>query len=118
MYDAFGLDWTGLFFLIDDCTAQQAEQQTINQSYKALPESRGFNKESKAKQVSKRTRVHVCVLRSSTFLVCTEYLHEMKRKNERKNEEQEEQASKQERKKECQFLLRCHQKKRKKARVS
>jgi len=99
------LDWSGsgLGSSPSSTTALHctAEQQTINQSHKACPSQEDSTK--KAKQVSKRTRVHVCVLRSSTFLVRTEYLHEKERKRERKK-------SKQERKKECQFLLQCHQK--------
>jgi hypothetical protein len=100
MYDAFGLDWSGLGSSSSSTTALHSRAADDHSKLQSLPESRGFNKESKAKQVSKRTRVHVCVLRSSTFLVCTEYLHEK------------------ERKKECQFLLQGHQKKKKKARVS
>jgi hypothetical protein len=100
-WSGVGVDWALLPHRRLHCTAEQsrAEQQTINQSHKACPSQEDSTK--KAKQVSKRTRVHVCVLRSSTFLVRTEYLHEKERKRERKK-------SKQERKKECQFLLQCH----------
>jgi hypothetical protein len=80
MYDAFGLDWA---LLPNRRLHSRAEQQTINQSYKeACPSQEDLTKKARQSKVSKRTRVHVCVLRSSTFLVCTEYSHEMKRKKE------------------------------------
>jgi hypothetical protein len=49
MYDAFGLDWTGLNWPLLahrrlHCTA---EQQTINQSYKACPSQEDSTKKAK-----------------------------------------------------------------------
>ncbi len=88
------MEWSGLGSSSSSttalhCTAQQSSRRSI----KATKLAR-VKRIQQRKQVSKRARVHVCVQRSSTFLVCTEYLHEMKRKNERKKEEQ---ASKKER---------------------